>query len=89
MLLDDTGKGTGFLPGFSRDRAAVDKDPIDLEQIQFLLGHASVQRRVRYIGCNLKLQNSANGRLEISVAREKCLKPVAEPSYIAFPTYCA
>jgi integrase len=42
----------------------------ELEQIQFLLGHASVQTTERYIGCKQKLQDAVNDRLGISVARE-------------------
>ncbi len=40
----------------------------ELEQIQFLLGHASVQTTERYIGSKQKLQDSVNDRLDISVA---------------------
>ena len=35
----------------------------ELEQIQFLLGHASVQTMERYIGSKQKLQDAANDRL--------------------------
>jgi integrase len=42
----------------------------ELEQIQFLLGHASVQTTEPYIGCKQKLQDAVNDRLGISVARE-------------------
>ena len=42
----------------------------ELEQIQFLLGHASVQTTERYIGSKQKLQDAVNDRLEISVARD-------------------
>jgi integrase len=42
----------------------------ELEQIRFLLGHASVQTTERYIGCKQKLQNAVNDRFEISVASE-------------------
>jgi len=40
----------------------------ELEQIQFLLGHASVQITERYIGSKQKLQDAVNDRLGISVA---------------------
>jgi integrase len=40
----------------------------ELEQIQFLLGHASVQTTERYIGSKQKLQDAVNDRLGISVA---------------------
>jgi len=42
----------------------------ELEQIQFLLGHASVQTTERYIGSKQKLQNAVNDRLGISVASD-------------------
>ena len=77
----------------------------ELERIQFLLGHASVQTTERYIGSKLKLQDVVNDRIGISVAGENAwmflsteyrggwLLPHASssqsPAYIAFPTYCA
>jgi integrase len=42
----------------------------ELEQIQFLLGHASVQTTERYVGCKQKLQDAVNDRLGISVASD-------------------
>ena len=39
----------------------------ELEQIQFLLGHASVQRTKRYIGCKQKLREAVNDRFQISL----------------------
>jgi integrase len=42
----------------------------ELEQIQFLLGHASVQTTERYIGSKQKLQDAVNDRFGISVASE-------------------
>jgi len=41
----------------------------ELEQIQFLLGHASVQTTERYIGCRQKFKDAVNDRFEISLAR--------------------
>jgi integrase len=38
----------------------------ELEQIQFLLGHASVQTTERYIGCKQKLREAVNDRFQIS-----------------------
>jgi hypothetical protein len=35
----------------------------ELEQIQFLLGHVSVQTTERYLGCKQRLRNAANDRL--------------------------
>jgi site-specific recombinase XerD len=37
----------------------------ELEQIQFLLGHASIKTTERYLGCKQKLQNAVNDRLQI------------------------
>src|SRR5208337_912746 len=42
----------------------------ELEQIQFLLGHASVQTTERYIGCKQKLREAVNDRFGISVASD-------------------
>jgi site-specific recombinase XerD len=36
----------------------------EIEQIQFLLGHASVQTTERYIGCKQKLGQAVNDRVE-------------------------
>jgi hypothetical protein len=38
-----------------------------IEQIQFLLGHASVQTTERYIGCKQNLKEAVNDRFGISV----------------------
>jgi integrase len=35
----------------------------EIEQIQFLLGHESVQTTERYIGCKQRLQNAVNDRI--------------------------
>src|ERR1035438_5444536 len=42
----------------------------ELEQIQFLLGHASVQTTERCIGCRQKLKEAVNDRFGISVASD-------------------
>ena len=42
----------------------------ELEQIQFLLGHTSVQTTERYMGSKQKLRDAVNDRLGISVASD-------------------
>jgi hypothetical protein len=41
----------------------------ELEQIQFLLGHASVQTTERNIGCKQDLARAVNDRLPFAAAR--------------------
>ena len=38
----------------------------ELEQIQFLLGHVSVQTTERYLGCKQKLRNAVNDGIDLS-----------------------
>jgi site-specific recombinase XerD len=37
----------------------------ELEQIQFLLGHISVQTTERYVGCKQQLNKAVNYRIEL------------------------
>jgi integrase len=41
----------------------------ELEQIQFLLGHSSVQTTERYLGSKQKLREAVNDRFQISVTK--------------------
>ena len=38
----------------------------ELEQIQFLLGHASVQTTERYLGCKQRLSQAVNDRIDLA-----------------------
>src|SRR5271165_2170838 len=40
----------------------------ELEQIQFLLGHVSVQTTERYLGCKQKLRNAVNDGIDLADA---------------------
>jgi site-specific recombinase XerD len=40
----------------------------ELEQIQFLLGHASVQTTERYLGCKQKLRHAVNDTIQLEGA---------------------
>jgi integrase len=51
----------------------------ELEQIQFLLSHASVQTTERYIGCKQNLKEAVNDRFQISLGRHAKLKTKEGP----------
>jgi integrase len=51
----------------------------ELEQIRFLLGHASVQTTERYIGCRQHLREAVNDRFEISLRSKAKLKTKERP----------
>jgi integrase len=42
----------------------------ELEQIRFLLGHASVQTTEQYIGCRQKLREAVNDQFRISLSND-------------------
>ena len=41
----------------------------ELEQIQFLLGHVSVQTTERYLGCKQRIRDAVNDRIGIEPPR--------------------
>ena len=41
----------------------------ELDQIQFLLGHVSVQTTERYLGCKQRIRNAVNDRIGIQPKR--------------------
>ena len=41
----------------------------ELEQIQFLLGHISVQTTERYVGCKQQLNKAVNDRIELGTIK--------------------
>jgi site-specific recombinase XerD len=43
----------------------------ELEQIQFLLGHASVQTTERYLDCKQNLGNPVNDRFDLGAERQR------------------
>jgi integrase len=60
------GKDEHSAPSASRSCARLCHDSGgELEQIQFLLGHVSVQTTERYIGCKQRLRIAVNDRLGI------------------------
>jgi len=50
-----------------------------LEQIQFLLGHVSVQTTERYLGCKQKLRNAVNDGMAL-ILRMRDLGPSGPPT---------
>ncbi len=42
----------------------------ELEQIQFLLGHVSVQTTEKYLGCKQRLKGAVNDRIGIEPEKE-------------------
>ncbi len=53
----------------------------ELEQIQFLLGHSSVQTTERYIGCKQRIGKAVNDRIEIQFTS----RPVPVANLLLFP----
>jgi site-specific recombinase XerD len=42
----------------------------ELDQIQFLLGHVSLQTTERYLGCEQRIRNAVNDRIGIQPKRK-------------------
>jgi len=42
----------------------------ELEQIQFLLGHLSVQTTERYLGCKQKLHHAVNDNTGLEISQQ-------------------
>src|SRR6516225_111342 len=58
----------------------------ELEQIQFLLGHISVQTTERYLGCKQRIRSAVNDHIGIEPATEGCKRvgeelPTTRPEY--------
>jgi site-specific recombinase XerD len=47
----------------------------ELDQIQFLLGHVSVQTTERYLGCKQRIRNAVNDRIGIQPKRRAASAP--------------
>jgi integrase len=65
LLVHVGGKGSVVAPHDLRRTCARLCHPAggELEQTQFLLGHASVQTTERYLGCKQKLSQAVNDNL--------------------------
>jgi len=50
----------------------------ELEQIQFLLGHVSVQTTEKYLGCKQRIRHAVNDRIDKSIDRLSA--PVLPPA---------
>ena len=44
----------------------------ELEQIQFLLGHVSVQTTERYLGCKQRIRSAVNDHIGLEPSTEGC-----------------
>jgi integrase len=51
----------------------------ELEQIQFLLGHASALTTERYIGCKQRLSRAVNDRIALRVVNSSSMAPPTSP----------
>ena len=61
----------------------------ELEQIQFLLGHVSVQTTERYLGCKQKLRIAVNGPRDSQTVPRRFADSQSEPLRNRSGTACA
>jgi integrase len=52
----------------------------ELEQIQFLLGHISVQTTERYVGCKQQLNKAVNDRIELGSGPDAPVRTISPRS---------
>ena len=53
-----------------------------MEQIQFLLGHVSVQTAERYLGCKQRIRSAVNDRIGIAPRRTLMLRSPSAPRLV-------
>ena len=51
----------------------------ELEQIQFLLGHVSIQTTEKYLGCKQKLREAVNDLIGLGTAKRLVLPGTEQP----------
>ena len=52
----------------------------ELEKIQFLLGHMSVQTTERSLGCKQRIHNAVNDRIGLEQSKSAVLNSLTSPS---------
>ena len=59
----------------------------ELEQIQFLLGHVSVQTTEKYLGCKQRLNEAVNDRIGIEPCIDRLSWHDLPPGWYDFPSF--